>query len=194
MYKREIKMVRSVSKKIINNIAISNNYSKDQLEQMEYVLVSILFEIIKLFSVIILFSCFGFFYEIIIILGVMCTSKVFIGGYHEDTHIKCFLATMLLTTGILMLSLGCTLTFISNCILIFLSIFSIWHQAPVINSKMPITRHELIVRNRRRGLGITIIFGLISIVLYDFSNYYSLITWTILCNSILMFNKRELKI
>jgi accessory gene regulator B len=187
-------MVRNISRKLINNIATNDKYSKDELEQMEYVLVSILFELIKLSSVIIIFSLFGYFKEIIIILGVMCTSKVFIGGYHEDTHIKCFIATMLLTTGILMLSLGCKLTFTGNCILIFLSIFSIWHQAPVINPKMPITRHEFIVKNRRRGVNITIIFGLIAIGLYNFSDYYSPITWTILCNAILMFNKRELKI
>lgn len=187
-------MVKIISKKIINNIATTNNYNQEQLEQMEYVLVSVLFEILKLGMVTVIFSLFGYFDKIIVILGVMCTTRIFIGGYHEDTHIKCFIATMLLTAGILVLSLGCSLTFLSNCILIFLSIFSIWHQAPVINSKMPITRHELIVRNRRKGLSIIIIFSLISIGLYNFSDYSSLITWTILFNSILMFNKRELKI
>lgn len=184
-------MVRIISRKIINNLAANNNYSKDQLEQMEYILVSILFELIKLSSVIVIFSLFGYFSEIIIILGVMCITKLFIGGYHEDTHIKCFIATMLLTTGILMLNIGCNLTFIGNCILLSISVFCIWHQAPVINSKMPITRHELIRKNRIRGLSITIILGAVSIGLYSFSNYYSLITWTIVFNVILMFNKRS---
>ena len=153
--------------------------------------MTISFELIKMISLIIIFSLFGYFKEVIIITGIMCIIKPFIGGYHEDTQIKCFIATMLLTAGILILSLQCNLSFISNCILIFLSIFCIWNQAPVINSKMPITRHELIRKNRIRGLSNTIILGVISIALYNYSSYYSLITWTILFNTVLMFNKRE---
>lgn len=58
-------MVKSISKKIINSISTNDNYSKDQLEQMEYILVSILFETIKLFSVIVIFSLFGYFDKIL---------------------------------------------------------------------------------------------------------------------------------
>ena len=171
-------MVRKFCKKITKSVA-NDNYSEEEQEQMEYALVTVSFELIKIISVIIIFSLFGYFKEIIIIAGIMCITKPFIGGYHEDTQIKCFIATMLLTAGILILSLQCNLSFISNCILIFLSIFCIWNQAPVINSKMPITRHELIRKNRIRGLSNTIILGVISIALYNYSSYYSLITWTI---------------
>jgi accessory gene regulator B len=183
-------MVRKFCKKITKSVA-NDNYSEEEQEQMEYTLTIILFEFIKMISVIIIFSLFGYFKEVIIIQGIMCLVKPFIGGYHEDSQSKCFIATMLLTTGILILSLQCNLSFISNCILIFLSIFCIWNQAPVINSKMPITRHELIRKNRVRGLRNTIILCVISIVLYNYSSYYSLITWTILSNTTLMFNKRE---
>ena len=184
-------MVKNISKRMINNIATNDNYSKDELEQMEYALVTILFELIKMVFLIIIFSLFGYFNEVMIIAGIMCAVKPFIGGYHEETQIKCFIATVLLTAGILILSLQCNLSFIGNCILIFLSIFCIWNQAPVINSKMPITRPELIKKNRVRGLSTSMILGLISIVLYYYSSYYSLITWTILFQSALMFNKRE---
>ena len=184
-------MVKNISKRMINSISANDNYSKDELEQMEYALVTILFELIKMISLIIIFSLFGYFNEVMIIAGIMCVVKPFIGGYHEETQIKCFIATLLLTTGILILSLQCNLSFIGNCILIFLSIFCIWNQAPVINSKMPITRHELIIKNRITGLRNTIILGIISIALYNYSSYYSLITWTILFQALLMFNKRE---
>src|SRR5471030_245745 len=127
-------------------------------------------------SLIVIFSLVGYFKEAIIIAGIMCITRPFIGGYHEETQIKCFIATMLLTAGILILSLQCKLSFTSNCILILLSIFCIWNQAPVINSKMPIMRPELIHKNRIRGLSTSIILGLISIVLYNYSSYYSVIT------------------
>ena len=111
-------MVKDVSKRIIKSIATNEKYSKDELEQMEYALVTISFELIKMISLIIIFSLLGYFNEVIIIAGIMCVVKPFIGGYHEETQIKCFIATFLLTTGILILSLQCNLSFISNCILI----------------------------------------------------------------------------
>ncbi|EHJ01801.1 Accessory gene regulator B [Clostridium sp. DL-VIII] len=184
-------MVKSICKKIINNIAIDGKYSGEQLEQMEYVLVTIVFELIKIISVISIFSLFGYFDKVIIIIVVMCVIKPFIGGYHEDTQIKCFIVTLLVTSGILILSLQCNLSFIGNCILIFLSIFCIWNQAPIINPRMPITRPQLIKNNRIRGLYTSIIFGLLSIILYNYSSYYALITWTMCIETMLMFNKRE---
>jgi len=185
-------MIRIISKKIIQSIEINDNYSKDELEQMEYTLVTILFESIKVISIMIIFYLLGFFREIVIIQVIMFTVKPFIGGYHEETQIKCFITTMLSITGILILSLQCSLSFIGNCILIFLSIFCIWNQAPVINLKMPITRPELIKKNRKKGLRNVTLFGLISIVAYNYTSYYLIITWTILFLAMEMFNKREL--
>nr|WP_312289547.1 accessory gene regulator B family protein [Clostridium chromiireducens] len=184
-------MVKKISEKIINSIATDDNYSKDELERMQYALVTISFELIKMISLIVIFSMLGYFEKVIIIAGIMCIVKPFIGGYHEETQIKCFIATVLLTAGILILSMQCNLSFISNCILIFLSIFCIWNQAPVINSKMPISRPQLIKKNRIRGLSTSILLGLISIGIYYYSNNYSIITWTLLFDAALMFNKRE---
>ncbi len=184
-------MVKDISKKIINSISISEKYSKDELEQMEYALVTILFESIKVISAIIIFYLFGYLKEVIFIQIIMSAVKPFIGGYHEETQIKCFLTTLLSITVILILSLQCNLSFISNFILIFLSIFCIWNQAPVINFKMPITRPEIINKNRITGLRNVTIFGLMSIVAYNYTSYYLIITWTILFLAMEMFNKRE---
>ena len=184
-------MVNNISKKIIKNISTNGIYNKEQLEQMEYALKIVLYELIKMLSLIAVFSIFGYFIQVIIIAGIMCIVKPFIGGYHEDTQIKCFIATVIMTVGILLLSLQCDLSFIGNCILISLSIFCIWHQAPIINSKMPITRPELIRNNRVRGLSTSIVFGALAMVLYNYSSYYSVITWTLLFEAILMFNKKE---
>ena len=149
-------MVKNVSKKIIKSLSTNEKYTKDELEQMEYALVTILFESIKIISAIIIFSLFGYFKEVIIVEIIMCSVKPFIGGYHEETQIKCFITTMLSITGILILSLQCNLSFISNCILICLSIFCIWNQAPVINLQMSIMHPELIKKNRIGGLSTSI--------------------------------------
>ena len=66
-----------------------------------------------------------------------------------------------------------------------------YNRAPVINSKMPITRLELIQKNRTKGVRNSIILGVISILLYKYTFMYSLITWTLIIEVLLMFNKRE---
>lgn len=184
-------MVNNISKKIIKSISTNEIYNKEQLEQMEYALKIILYELIKMLSLVVAFSIIGYFVQAVIIAGIMCIVKPFIGGYHEDTQIKCFITTVIMTGGILLLSLQCDLSFIGNCILIALSIFCIWHQAPIINSKMPITRPELIRNNRVRGLSTSILLGVLAVVLYNYSSYYSVITWTLLFEAILMFNKKK---
>ncbi|AOR22837.1 accessory gene regulator ArgB-like protein [Clostridium taeniosporum] len=186
-------MIREFIKKFVQDICQHNGYTEEQCEQIQYTTTVFFFELVKLISIIILFSLCGYWKESIIIIGIMCVTKPFIGGYHEDTQMKCFIATMLITTGVILLSLNCKLNFISNIILILISLFSIYNTAPVLNDKMPITRLELIKRNRVLGISISSVLGISSIFLYKYSNLYELITWTILFQSILMFNKREKK-
>ena len=183
-------MVRKISEKVVEFVA-QDNYTKEEKEEMDYVLRTILFESIKLISTIVIFSILGYFIESVIIISIMSLTKPFIGGYHEDTQLKCFIATMLLTAGILILSLNTSFTFWGNCIVLIICIFCIYNQAPVINPKMPITHPHLIQKNRDKGLCNVIVLGIVSIMLYKYSDYYLLITWTIVFQTILMFNKRE---
>ncbi|SFC27817.1 accessory gene regulator B [Clostridium uliginosum] len=178
-------------KRFVKNISDANGYSKDQQEQIEYTVIMLSFEIIKLVSIILIFSMFGYFKESILVIAVMSMTKPFIGGYHEYTQIRCFIASLLITAGVIELSLNSKLSFISNCILIFISLFCMWNTAPVINKKMPITRPQIIKKNRILGISITTVFAVISILLYKYSYFYEIITWTILFQAILMFNKRE---
>lgn len=183
-------MVRKISKKVVEFVA-KDNYTKEEKEEMDYVLRTILFESIKLISTIAIFSILGYFIESTIIIFIMSLTKPFIGGYHEETQLKCFIATMLLTAGILILSLNTSFTFLGNCIVLIMCIFCIYNQAPVINPKMPITHRHLIQKNRQRGLCNIILFTLASVIMYKYTNYYLLITWTIIFQTLLMFNKLE---
>ncbi|MBN1044403.1 accessory regulator AgrB [Clostridium botulinum] len=184
-------MIKSFIGNFVQDICNHNGYSEEQCEQIQYTTTVLFFEFIKLMSIIIIFSLIGYCKESIIIIGIMSITKPFIGGYHENTQIKCFIATMLITTGVILLSLNCKLNNISNCILILISLFSIYNTAPVLNNKMPITRLELIKGNRILGISISSVIGISSILLYKFNNIYELITWTILFQSMFMFNKRE---
>lgn len=185
-----IGMIKKVSEKFVKCIA-EDKCTSEEIEEMEYVLRVMIYEVLKTVGIILVFWLAGYFIESTIISIVMCLTKPYIGGYHEDTQMRCFIASMLFTAGEILLYRQCSLSFLGNCMIICICIFAIYNRAPVINSKMPITRPELIQKNRTKGVRNSIILGVISILLYKYTVMYSLITWTLIIEVLLMFNKRE---
>ncbi|MBO3446279.1 accessory gene regulator B family protein [Clostridium sp. CCUG 7971] len=183
-------MVRNLIKKITDDIGNHNNFSKEKKEEIEYSLLITVFEIIKIIIIISLFSILGYFKEIIVIMIVMSFTKPFIGGYHEDTQVKCLVSSIIISSMILYLSLNNQLNLISLILLNSLNIFAIYSRAPVINADMPITRVDLINRNCKLGVINSIIFSLIALVLHNIGVYSCIITWTLLIEVCLMFNKK----
>lgn len=183
-------------RKLIRNVAVYiskvNKYNKDQEEQVEYALRIIIFEALKIAGVIIFFSFIANPLYVIIATLAMVITKPFIGGYHEDNQVKCFASTLLVIGSIIYLSINLDINFISKLILNGISIYCIWHQAPIVNPVMAITRTELIRNNRKIGIIACIIFVIISLVFN--SNYIisNTIVWTIVFQGLLMFNKRVL--
>ena len=183
-------MIEKLICKFVDNLGKSNNYNEQQIEQIKYTLKVMLFEIIKLSLTIIIFSIFGYFYESLFVIFLMSITKPFIGGYHEDTQVKCFIATVILVFFIIFLAEHSRLNLISCIMINLLSIFSVYNKAPVIDKKMPITREELIRRNRTIGISIVLILSIVSITIYKFTLISQTMVWTILVQAILMFNKR----
>lgn len=178
---------------ILRNIfarMVDESYSNEERELLEYVFILYSFEIIKAVIIIFLFFILGYIKEALVICSVMFLSKPFIGGYHEDSQLKCLIATFLAILWIVFLGNNSDLTFSGNVLIIILSIFCVWNQAPVIDDKMPITNQKVIERNRIVGTAILTIFGVLSIILSRNSNYYIFITWTILFQALMMFKKK----
>lgn len=187
-------MIERFIYKFVEDLGEYNNYSNEQIEQVKYTLKSIIFEVIKLSLTIIIFSILGYFKESLVAILAMCVTKPFIGGYHEDTQVKCFIATLILVFFIIFLSGHSRLNLMSCIILNLLSVFSIYNKAPVIDYRMPITREDLIKRNRIIGISSTLILAIVSIVLYKITWVSQIIVWTILVQAMLMFNKyKEVK-
>lgn len=90
-------MLESLVYKFVENIGNYNNYTVDQMEQAKYSVKIIVYEAIKIIAVILVFSIFRCFKESIVIIFIMSITKPFIGGYHEDTQLKCLTSTLLLT-------------------------------------------------------------------------------------------------
>ncbi|MBE6062956.1 MAG: accessory regulator AgrB [Clostridium butyricum] len=183
-------MIGELSEKFVEYIA-QDKFTTEETEEMKYIARVILYELIKMIGVILIFGLAGYFKEALIILIVMVVTRPYIGGYHEKTQMRCFIASMLFTAGELLLSKQCSISFLGNCILLIICIFAIYKGAPVINPKMPITRPELIQKNRIKAIRNSIILSVVSIGLYKYTPMYSLITWTLLIEVLMMFDKRE---
>ena len=185
-------MIKEISEKFVEYIA-EDKCTMEETEELQYVVGVISYDLLKMSMVILIFWLAGYLVESMIIMIVMYFTKPYIGGYHEETQIRCLIANVLFTAGEILLSKQCSFSFFGNLILICACIFAIYNRAPVINPKMPMTRPELIHKNRVYGIRNSIVLGCISIFLYRYTPYYSLITWTLIIETLFLFNKRKNK-
>lgn len=187
-------LLREIINKIANYISKTNQYTQEQEEQVEYALRIITFETLKTIGIIMIISLIGYPVQAIIAITAMTISKPYIGGYHEDTQIKCFIATLLVVGSIVYIGNVLTVDLITKLILNIVSLYCIWHQAPVINPKMALNRLELINRNRVLGLIIITVLIITSLVFYKNKMVSDIILWTIVFEALLMFNKRPVAV
>ena len=106
-------MVKKITKLVVNDLSKYANYNNDQKEQIEYSLTIIIYELIKFIFLMLILYVLGFFKEGLVILFSMITCKPFIGGYHEDSQIKCFFATMTIVCGLIILGRSIELNMVS---------------------------------------------------------------------------------
>lgn len=186
-------MVKKLVNAIINYLSGSVSYSKEQKEKIEYSLTVIIYELIKFILMVLILYMLGFLKEGLVVFLSIIITKPFIGGYHEYSQIRCFLATMIIIGSLIILGRNAELNMLSIIILNIFSIFCIYHRAPVINEKMPLTKEKLIRRNRKIGLINVSLLALISIISYKSTIYGELICLTNVVQTMLMFNKYKKK-
>lgn len=184
-------MVEKLIYRFVEDLGKYNNYNDDQIEQAKYALKILVYEIIKFSIIIFIFSLLGYFKESLFIIFIMSITKPFIGGYHEDTQIKCFIATLIVVAIIIVLFETNKLNLVSCVILNLISIFSIYNKAPIIDNRMPITREDLIRKNRKIGIVNSVALILVSIIIFKVTLASQIIVWTMLVQAILMFNKYQ---
>ena len=182
-------MIEKFTNWLIDDLGRHNNYNEIQIEQMKYVTKVITYEIIKLILTLLIFSLLGLFKECALVMLFMISTKPFTGGYHEDSQIRCFIATLIVIMFIILLSKNGNLNIISCIILNLISIFCIYNEIPIINEKMPLTKKELIKKNRVIGITNTLIFLIISIVMFNITWISQTIVWTCVVQVMLLFNK-----
>ncbi|WP_163192905.1 accessory gene regulator ArgB-like protein [Clostridium thermarum] len=181
--------MRTLINKVATHISEVNHYTKDEEEQIAYSLRIFIFELVKVLGVILIFSAVGYTVEVLIAMFVMTSSKPFIGGYHEDNQVKCFVSTFLIIGSVIYLASNIHMDLMPKLILNFIALFCIWNQAPVVNPKMPINREELLKRNRAVGMAVLLVCAVISLIFYRYTKVSNTMVWIIVFQALLMFNK-----
>lgn len=185
-------MIRTLSKKFVKYIA-SAETTKDEIEEMEYILNVYTFEFLKIAGLIILFSACGYFKESLTVIILFSTVRPYIGGYHETTQLRCFIVTLIITGFIIALSFNVDMNIYGEIILLIISIFAVYNQAPVLNPEMPISNEKNIRRNRVKGLTHFILWSILSVIIYKYLYIYSMIIlWSLVVNALCMFNRKNI--
>lgn len=186
-------MLREKLDGFVEDICKYNNFTQDKTEEIQYVMRVLIYEVLKIIIIIAVFSIFGYLKEIILIMVTMICIKPFTGGYHETSQKRCLIATVTLSYFIILISKNSSLNYISTILLSIINIFSIYHQAPIINRCMPITKESLIRKNKVIAVLNSIILSIISIFIIKSGFYSNIITWTLTMNVCLMFNLKKSK-
>lgn len=138
-------MLKTLSYKLTSYIENNSDIkSNDDLEKINYSLQAILNEVFKIIVLTILFLLLGkinyFFFSMVILFSI----RIFSGGYHADTTIKCLLWTILffLITSLIAPTLP-KLSILIYSSISFLSIIITYIRSPYPNSKRP-------VKNKKR--------------------------------------------
>lgn len=188
------RIITNVEKKIdcfVEDICKYNNFTQEKTEEIQYVMRLMMYEILKIITIIIIFSMFGYFKEVVLIIFTMACVKPFTGGYHETSQKRCLIATTILCCLTILIAKNSNLNLVSTILISIINIFCIYHQAPIINKCMPITKPSLIKKNNKIALVNSIILSMISIFIIKYGVYSNIITWTLTINVCLMFNSKK---
>ena len=121
----------------------SNFKSSEELEQIQYSLITILNEIFKIITLIILFKSIGKLNYLLFSMIILLSIRLFSGGIHAKTLFSCLMWTTLLFT--LTSVIAPLIPELSPCIYYLLSLLNltvIIIQAPYPNSKRPIKKKK----------------------------------------------------
>ncbi|WP_040214499.1 accessory gene regulator ArgB-like protein [Clostridium polynesiense] len=169
----------------------ADNYTKDEKEKIEYTLRIVIYEFLKILGSTALYMIMGYPVQALTAAATMVITKPYMGGYHEDTQLKCFAATLIFLGSVIHLSDNVYLNLSSRVILSLILIFCIWNEAPVINPSMPLTKKELIDKNRNSATILASVSLAAAVFLNKYSSISNTILWIITFNTLLMFNKRK---
>lgn len=137
-------MMDKLAFRLTSYIKDNSNFNKvEELEQIQYSILTILNEIFKISILIILFSIIGNLHYLIFSMIILLSIRLFAGGLHAKTLLGCLMwSTLLFTFTSIIAPLSPKLSPIIYYILSALNLVVIIVQAPYPNQKRPIKKKK----------------------------------------------------
>lgn len=184
-------MFRKKVKNFTEYVCKRNDFSEEKKEEVVYTILLLYYEIIKILIIGIVLAICGLGVEAGVIILVMITTKPCIGGYHESTHLRCFIFSFIQVLAIIALSGSIDINNFGVILLGVILLAIIYKRAPIISEKMPITNQKLIYKNKIKAFIIFFIWIIITLLNRQSAGISEMILMTLLIQVLLMFNSRE---
>lgn len=158
------KLAEKISKAICKN---NPGFTVEQGATIKFGLECALNEASKIAVYLIIFALFSLTAYYLVAVTIFCVSRIFAGGYHAETYLRCFFVTLvILSIGIFTGSLY-GIPIIARTFLLLTSIILAWAFAPVDHPNKPIISSER--RKRFKYLSVTV-FTMLACITFLFKD------------------------
>ncbi len=166
-------MIHQMSRRITRSLIDNDIINFDDVSIYQYGMEVMLVTIVEIFGMLVLASMFGYLVEAVIFIMAFSSVRVYAGGYHAKTVLKCFIIfVMLLVTDIAVCNLINVVRFPWLCIILALIAFGIIYMyAPVAVKNRPLSESER-VKFRKIAVNLSFVYLLVVTTL-SVANIYS---------------------
>ena len=177
-----------LTKRLINNLINNNIIKKEDEEIYSYGFKQMIFIFLNLITIIFIGVLLNKLFESILFMTMYIPIRVYAGGYHSRTKLRCYIFSILMLISVLyILKLGLLKSYLLIVILAIISSSIILYLAPVEDENKPLDEIEIKVYTKRtmRNL-IIILIALCITLIFNKINLLGCICISLLCNTIML--------
>ena len=177
-----------LTKRLINNLINNNIIKKEDEEIYSYGFKQMIFIFLNLITIIFIGVLLNKLFESILFMTMYIPIRVYAGGYHSRTKLRCYIFSILMLISVLyILKLGLLKSYLLIVILAIISSSIILYLAPVEDENKPLDEIEIKVYTKRtmRNL-IIILIALCITLIFNKINLSACICISLLCNTIML--------
>lgn len=161
-------MISNITNHIVQNLLQANIINQDEIEVYEFGIETFFSDVFNLITTTMIGILIGQFWECFIFQVIFISLRSFAGGYHASSEWKCWILSIAMLIGVLLLSRHLPIWFGSGVGLFLLLTASgvILLLAPVENENNPLDLDE--VRSYKRRVRMIVLISVLSGILLDY--------------------------
>ena len=177
-----------LTQKLISSLIDNNIIKKEGAEIYSYGLKQMIFIALNLITTIFIGLIFNKMFEVILFMVTYIPIRVYAGGYHARTKLKCYIFSVLMLISVCyILKLDLLKSYLSIGILAIISSAIILYLAPIEDKNKTLDEIEIKVYKKRtiRNL-VIILIVLCTTLIFNKINLSACICISLLCNGIML--------